>query len=101
MSLASTLEVDLAAVRHNLRRLNQLCFDHRGASRAPFRGACAMIKADAYGMGAVGVALALRDSAAMFGVYTLAEALELLANGDSTPPVLVMMPTHELPPSAE
>src|SRR5436190_333842 len=83
MSPPSTLEVNLAAVRHNLRRLNQLCLDHRTTSNTPFRGACAAIKADAYGMGAVRVARALRDIATRFAVYTPAAVLQQLGSASS------------------
>ena len=45
----------------------------------------AVVKADAYGHGAVQVALALQDQCAFFGVSSPAEALELRQAGISTP----------------
>lgn len=53
----------------------------------------AIIKADAYGHGAVPVARCLSAVCGFFGVATLAEALEL-RNAGITQPILLLGPTH-------
>ena len=75
-------EVSLAALDHNLAEVR--------ARIAPGTGILAMVKADAYGHGAVPIAqrLAARGAAA-FGVATVEEGSELRAAG-ITQPVLVM-----------
>ena len=58
----------------------------------------AVVKADAYGHGAVAVAKLLQDKAAFFGVSSLAEALELREN-DIRIPILILghTPTEAYP----
>jgi alanine racemase len=74
-------EVDLGALAANTRRL---------AARAPGAALMAVVKADAYGHGAVPVArAALAAGAAWLGVATLDEALELRRAGIGAP-VLVL-----------
>ena len=76
--------VDLAAVRHNVRRLRGLA--------APAR-LMAVVKADAYGHGAVPVARAVLEAGAdALGVAHVGEALELRAAG-ITAPVLAWLHT--------
>jgi alanine racemase len=71
-ALSATLTVDLAAIRENYRLLAR----RAAVSLIP------MVKADAYGLGAVEVARALEaERPVAFGVATLAEALELRAAG--------------------
>lgn len=66
-------EIDLDAVEHNARVLVR----HASGARV-----MAVVKADAYGHGAVPVALAaLRGGATALGVTTIAEALELRSAG--------------------
>jgi alanine racemase len=101
MTPLSTLEVDLSAVRHNVQQLLRVCREHRAPNAATFLGACAALKADAYGMGAVPVARALNDLVYMFAVYTLDEAMQIVESVDSTKPVLVLMPVNELPQNAD
>lgn len=72
-------EIDLDAVRHNARV----------AAQASQCGVIAVIKANAYGLGAVPVARALGDDVEMFGVATVAEALELHGAGIRTPVLLL------------
>ena len=63
--------VDLAALRHNLRRVRELC---------PAAGIIAVVKADAYGHGMAECARALRDADAGirgFAVATMEEARRL------------------------
>ena len=71
--------IDLDALRHNYRLARQL-----GGGKA-----LAIVKADAYGHGAVQCALALQDEADGFGVACIEEALELRAAG-ITAPILLM-----------
>ncbi|EIC22137.1 alanine racemase [Thiorhodovibrio frisius] len=75
--------VDLAAIQHNYR-LARAC---AGGARA-----LAVIKANAYGHGAVAVARALVAEAAAFGVACVEEALELRESGIHTPILLLEGP---------
>lgn len=84
-----TLEINMHALRHNLARVRDF---------APNTRVLAMIKANAYGHGAVACAHALTDADA-FGAARLDEAL-LLREGGVTKPVLVMcglMDASEIP----
>ena len=66
-------EIDLDAVRHNVRELKR---------RAPTSRLMAVVKADAYGHGAVEVALAAREAGAYsFAVVTVEEGAELRRGG--------------------
>jgi alanine racemase len=68
--------VDLAAVRHNVRRLRDLV--------GPDVAMMTVVKADGYGHGMVPVARAAREAgAAWLGVATIDEALALRAAGDT------------------
>jgi alanine racemase len=71
--------IDLQALRHNY----QLARESTGAK------ALAVIKADAYGHGAVKVAQALQDQADGFAVACIEEALELRAAGIRAPVLLL------------
>lgn len=68
-------EIDLDAIRHNVQV----------AAAVSRCGVIAVIKANAYGLGAVPVARALDDQVAMFGVAAVSEALELRAAGINSP----------------
>ncbi len=69
------LVVDLAAIRHNVRRLRELV--------GPDVAMMTVVKADGYGHGMVEVARAARGAGAdWLGVATLDEALALRAAGD-------------------
>lgn len=73
-------EIDLGAVRHNVRELKR---------RAPSSRLMAVVKADAYGHGAVEVARAAREAGAeSFAVVTVEEGAEL-RRGGITEPILV------------
>ena len=66
---ASELVIDLAAVRANWRRLGEY---------APGAQVAAMVKADAYGLGAIPVAQALADEGCTeFFVAEVSEGIEL------------------------
>lgn len=72
--------VDLAAIRHNVRRLAEVV-----SSDGPVR-LMVVVKADGYGHGMVPVARAAREAGAdWIGVATLPEALALRAAGDTGP----------------
>lgn len=71
MSSYPVARIDLAALQHNLERVKQL---------APNSRVMSVIKADAYGHGAVQVAQALHKSDA-FAVARLDEGLQLRASG--------------------
>lgn len=68
------VNIDLDAIEHNL---------HQAQKRAGVQ-VMAVIKADAYGHGAVPVARALEGQCAFFGVANVAEALELRRAGIQT-----------------
>ncbi|MGV8961060.1 MAG: alanine racemase [Stenotrophomonas sp.] len=71
--------IDLAALRHNYQLARRL-----GGGKA-----LAVVKADAYGHGAVACALALEAEADGFGVACIEEALELRAAGIRAPILLM------------
>lgn len=77
--------INLQALRYNYQLARQLCADK----------ALAVVKADAYGHGAVPCALALHDIADGFAVACLEEALELRAAGVTLPIVLLEGFFHE------
>ena len=78
--------IDLDAISHNIDAVRRKA----GVS------VMAVIKADAYGHGAVPIAHLLRDKCAFFGVSSMLEALELRRAGIDTP-ILILGHT---PPSA-
>ena len=71
--------IDLDALVHNYRHARRL-----GGGRA-----LAVVKADAYGHGAVACARALEDEADGFGVASIEEALELRESGIARPILLL------------
>jgi alanine racemase len=78
------VEISLSRLRRNLQRVREL------ASRPVLRRVMAVIKADAYGHGAVPVAQCLAASGVdWFGVATAEEALELRAAGIAQPILLL------------
>ena len=72
MSRPAKIFIDLAAIKSNCRLAQTL---------APHSKTVAVIKADAYGHGAVEVAKALEPQVEMFTVSCLEEALVLRENG--------------------
>lgn len=81
------LEIDLNAIANNTRRLKQII--------GPGVELMAMVKANAYGHGAVEVSrAALLGGATWLGVYTAGEGLELRAAGIAAP-ILIVGPTDE------
>ncbi|CBL45985.1 Alanine racemase, catabolic [gamma proteobacterium HdN1] len=79
MSRSTRAVVDISALRHNYQRLRTL---------AQGRRVMALMKADAYGHGALGIASALPDADA-FGVAYLGEAVQLREAGVRAPIVLL------------
>lgn len=78
--------VDLQAVRHNLQQMK--------AGLPEETRLLAVVKADAYGHGAVEVAKAVEDMVAFFAVATADEAMELRDSGIDRP-ILILGYTHE------
>ena len=66
-------EIDLEAIRHNIRQVRK--------NINPQTAILAVVKANAYGHGAVFVAKALSDLVDAYGVATIEEALELRQAG--------------------
>ena len=82
------VEIDLAALSHNVQQLRQLIPKHTDLM--------AVVKADAYGHGAVTVAqTALKSGANWLGVATVPEGIELREAGINTP-ILILGATHTL-----
>ena len=82
-------EVDLSAIQSNTRAIK---------AYAQGRSLIAVIKADAYGHGAIPVAIALDEEATMYAVATVVEGVEL-RNAGIRKPVLVLF--NALPVQAE
>ena len=78
---STTLIIDLDAIAHNIQAVKERV-------QAPVM---AIIKADAYGHGAVELARHLDDSCAFFGVSSILEALELRQAG-ILKPILILSP---------
>jgi alanine racemase len=77
----TTLRVDLAAVRHNVRRLAEV---------APGADVCAVVKADAYGHGAVPVGRAALDAGATWLGVALVEEGRALRAADIDAPIMLL-----------
>jgi len=87
----SHINVDLSAVEENVRVLREALARPDGENPR----LCAVIKADAYGLGSVRIAHRLEKKVDMFAVYTLTEAIELLSASVRTP-ILVMSPVYSI-----
>ena len=80
------VEVDLAALAHNVRQLKSLL--------SPQTELLAVVKADAYGHGAITVAqTVLQHGASWLGVATLREGIELREAGIKAP-ILILGANH-------
>ena len=89
------LEVDLAVLRENYRKIQQRV--------SPAVGVMAVVKADAYGLGAVKATQALAAAGCrQFGTAYLEEAMELRENGIQAP-ILVLgsVPLHQVEVAVE
>lgn len=80
MARPSQARLDLAALRHNMRHARSL---------APYSKVMAVVKANAYGHGAVTIATALEPLADALAVACIDEALELRAAGITAPILLL------------
>ena len=80
------VEIDLVALAHNVRHLKSLL--------SPATALMAVVKADAYGHGAVTIAqTVLQSGANWLGVATVPEGIELRAAGIKAP-ILILGATH-------
>ena len=80
------IEIDQAALAHNVRQLKQIL--------SPQTELMAVVKADAYGHGAIRVAeIALRAGASWLAIATLGEGIELREAG-ITAPILILGATN-------
>ncbi len=83
-------DIDLDAVAHNFRQVLRMIAPPEGRPGARAPRAAVVLKADAYGLGAVPIArVLLREGADMLAVACLPEALQLRA-AFSDAPILVM-----------
>ena len=89
METTTWVEIDLSAIQSNAQAVK---------AYAQGKSLIAVIKADAYGHGVIPVTESLRGEAAMYGVATVAEAVELRTAGIRKP-VLVLF--NALPVQAE
>lgn len=80
MSRPAKASISLSALRHNYQQLAELAGDGQ---------ILAVIKANAYGHGAIDIAAALQELAPMFGMASIEEALEL-RQADIYKPILLM-----------
>ena len=78
-------DIDLSAARENIQNIQ--------ANLKPGVKSCAVIKADAYGHGAVEVARAIDDIVDFYAVATIDEAMELRGNA-FTKPILILGYVH-------
>ncbi len=76
--------------------LDAICSNYDHICQKAGKPVMAVVKADAYGHGAVMVAKALRSKCPFFGVSSVAEALELRQNGIETPLLLLGYTQPEL-----
>ncbi len=80
------IEIDIAALSHNVRQLRRLL--------SPRTQLMAVVKADAYGHGAITVAqTALEAGASWLGVATVPEGIQLRESGIDAP-ILILGATH-------
>lgn len=82
------VEIDRGALRRNVRAFKNLL--------GPRQRLCCVVKADAYGHGAVECARVMHSTGAdMFGVATVAEGIELREAGITTPILILSEPPVE------
>lgn len=93
MEPTSLIEIDLAAIDHNLDVVRTSL---GGGRKRPRPGVCAVLKADAYALGAVRLARRLEGLGVdMIAVYTPQQARELIDASIGTP-ILMLMPIRGL-----
>lgn len=82
------VEIDLSAIKHNIKALKSLL--------APQTALMAVVKADAYGHGAVTVARTVMEAGANWlGVATVPEGIELRSSGIKAP-ILILGATYTI-----
>ena len=98
MAPTSRIEVDLTAISGNVRTLRKVLSSApalSGSGSAPPPGICAVLKADAYALGAARIAKRLGIAGVdMIAVYTPEQARALIEAAVTTP-ILLLMPLHE------
>lgn len=97
MAPTSRIEVDLTAVSGNIRTLRQVLAGSGPVSTTatPPPGICAVLKADAYALGAPRIAKRLGIAGVdLIAVYTPEQARALIEAAVTTP-ILLLMPLHE------
>ena len=87
MARTCTASINLAAIKHNYLYAKSL---------APQSKAIAIVKANAYGHGAIEVAGYLEDSVDVFGVACIEEAIEIREAGLEKKPILLLEGMFEL-----
>ncbi len=96
MVSTSTIDVDLTAIGHNLRVIRGILERGAGQTGGGSPGLCAVLKADAYGLGAGRVAKRLATGGVdLFAVFTPAEAMGLVDAAVMTP-ILMLLPVEKL-----
>ncbi|MFN9078415.1 MAG: alanine racemase [bacterium] len=89
MQDTSTIDIDLAAIDHNMSVIRRVVGDRCAL--------CPIVKADAYGLGVSRVARRLVAAGAeMLAVYSLRQAIETAAAVNGTTPILVLMPVTDI-----
>ncbi|MBB48280.1 MAG: hypothetical protein CMJ33_07005 [Phycisphaerae bacterium] len=89
MHQTSHIRIDLEAVAGNLRAI--------GRAVGPRTGVCAVIKADAYGLGARRLARTLTEAGAgKLAVFSPGQAADIESSSSGVP-ILMLMPVRELP----
>lgn len=97
MTSPSRIEVDLTAVSSNVRTIRRVLAGGRGPGEgARGAGLCAVLKADAYGLGAPRIAKRLAIAGVdMMAVYTPDQARALI-DAAVMSPILILMPVYDL-----
>ncbi len=89
MQDTSTIDIDLAAIDHNMSVIRRVVGDRCAL--------CPIVKADAYGLGVSRVARRLVAAGAeMLAVYSLRQAIETAAAVNGATPILVLMPVTDI-----
>ena len=89
MHQTSHIRIDLEAVAGNLRAIDRAV--------GPRTGVCAVVKADAYGLGARRLARTLTEAGAeKLAVFSPAQAADIESSSSGVP-IMMLMPVRELP----
>src|SRR5690625_2751362 len=94
MKELSYLRIDLARIEENVQTFRKVCARSKGNGQAPLL--CAVIKKNAYGLGAVPVGARLSKAGCdILGVYSAQEASELISAG-ITAHILLLGPLGDI-----